>query len=101
MNKTDIPPYEESSLYETHDAFVKKQPPHVMSYSDSEGHSLNLYLCCFCNDLPDLALKSHCNHFHLVSGTECPYFSQVSDTVRRINQLIAAKEDSQCDNGQI
>lgn len=101
MNKSDIPYYEESSIFEAHDAFGKRQPPHIMSYGDSEGHSLKLYLCCFCNDLPDLTLKSRCEHFQLLSGSECPYFTQVSDTVQRINQLIAAKEDSRCGSSRI
>lgn len=101
MNKKNTPPYEESHTSKTDMAHSKRQPPHIMGYGDSEGHSLDLYLCCFCNNLPDLSLSKHCSNFHLVSGTKCPYFSKVSDTVLRINQLIAAKEERQCVNGQI
>lgn len=100
MNKENTPPYVENYEYEVEVAHVKRQPPHIMCYCDGEGRSIDLYLCCFCNNLPDFSLSTPCNHFHLVSDISCPYFSEVSDSIMRVNQLIAAKEENQCVNGQ-
>lgn len=49
MNKKNTPPYEESHTSKTDMAHSKRQPPHIMGYGDSEGHSLDLYLCSICN----------------------------------------------------
>lgn len=100
MHKRNIPPYLGCCNSKLNEMRAEPQPPHIMKYCDGD-RSIDLYLCCFCNNLPDLPLKTACKHFHLVSGTECPYFSKVSDTVLRINQLIDAKEENQCDSGQI
>lgn len=100
MHKRNIPPYHGCCNSKLNEMRVDRQPPHIMKYCDRD-RSIDLYLCCFCNNLPDLSLKTACKHFQLVCGTECPYFSKVSDTVQRINQLIDAKEENQCDSGQI
>jgi len=92
MNKRTANLHEVIHTSETDAGHAKRRPLHVMGFGDSKGHSLELYLCCFCSRLPDLSLSKHCRDYHLASGTECPHFSRVPDIAQRINQLIAAKE---------
>ena len=100
MHKRNIPPYHGSCKFETNEMRAEPQPPHIMKYCDGD-RSVDLYLCCFCNSLPDISLKTACEHFHLVSNISCPHFSEVTDVVARIEQLLNAKEENQCDSGQI
>ena len=100
MHKRNTPPYHGSCKSETNEMRAEPQPPHIMKYCDGD-RSVDLYLCCFCNSLPDISLKTACEHFHLVSNISCPHFSEVTDVVARIEQLLNAKEENQCDNGQI
>lgn len=100
MHKRNIPPYLGCCNSKLNEMRAEPQPPHIMKYCDGD-RSVDLYLCCFCNNLPDLSLKTACEHFHLVSDISCPLFSEVHDVVARINQLLSAKEDTICVNGRI
>lgn len=101
MYKEKIPPHEDHYEHVAEAGEGNKQPPHMMHFSDKNGRLINLYLCCFCTGLPDVSLSQHCENFHLVSGTKCPFFSQVSDPAARIKQLIAAQEENQCANDRL
>lgn len=100
MHKRNIPPYHGCCNSKLNEMRADRQPPHIMKYCDGD-RSVDLYLCCFCNSLPDISLKTACEHFHLVSNISCSHFSEVTDVVARIEQLLNAKEENQCDNGQI
>lgn len=100
MHKRTVPPENRFCNSEMDEIQAEKQPPHIMQYCAGD-RSVDLYLCCFCNNLPDLSLKTACEHFHLVSNISCPHFSEVPDVVARIEQLLTAKEENQCDSGQI
>lgn len=100
MNKRNTSPNNGSYDAKINEVRSATLPPHIMKYCDGD-RSVDLYLCCFYNNLPDLSLKIACEHFHLVSDTSCPLFSEVPDVVTRIEQLLTAKEENQCDSGQI
>ena len=100
MHKRNVPPYLRSCISEVNEMQADRQPPHIMKYCDGD-RSIDLYLCCFCNSLPDISLRTACEHFHLVSNISCLHFSEVPDVIARIDQLLTAKEECQCDNGQI
>ena len=100
MNKRKTPPNNESCDAKINEVGAVTLPPHIMKYCDGD-RSVDLYLCCFCNNLPDISLKVACEHFCLVSDISCPLFSEVPDVVARINQLLNAKEDAICVNDRI
>lgn len=101
MHKKKISPHEYHYEHAAEALQRDGQPPHIMCFCDEIGRSIDLYLCCFCTGLPDISLSQHCENFHLVSGTKCPFFSQVSDPAARIKQLLAAQEENQCANDRL
>ena len=62
-----------------------------MGYSDGKGRRMDMYLCCFCDKLPDLELKTPCEHIHLVEDSQCPCFAKVENQTERIEKLLTAK----------
>lgn len=72
---------------------MDKQVIHKMGYSDDKGRHMEMHLCCFCKSLPDLELKLECEHFPLISDSQCPYFVIVEDQSARIEGLLSAQYD--------
>ena len=72
---------------------MDKQVIHKMGYADDTGRRMEMYLCCFCKNLPDLELKHECEHFSLISDSQCPYFERVKNQSERIEGLLSAKYD--------
>lgn len=68
-----------------------KQAIHKMGYMDINGQSMELYLCCFCEKLPDFELIKKCKYFSLLSDIQCPFFELTEDQAKRIELLLSAK----------